>query len=227
MNPNEAHLTWTHILESIDTPEAVDSILAHLEGCLRCTREFNEAKDLVRLLELARLPVLPDALAQDTLPRVLALARERAFRRAAEASPILALPASWLAHVGGALRELAASLVADSLRPTQALRAASTSSDGSPRVLKYEAGEFALSISLSVGPKGRKLRGQVTPRSAAELPESRRALLHVAGQDQAHDHFVDSEVSEFGEFVFDAIPAGEVRLSVLAGSDLIQVEVKA
>lgn len=219
MSPTDKHISWDRILEAIDSPDAAASVHEHLRGCPRCAERRADAEELVRLLRDARLPVVPEALASDTLPRVLALARERDARRAAEASP--SDQGEWWARARAAAREFVAVLVGDSLTPTHALRGG-----GGPRVLRYEAGDYALSIALSEGPRGRQLRGQVTPRAAAELPEARRALLHVTSR-EAEVHIVDGEVSEFGEFLFDAVPAGEVHLSILAGEEVIRVEVEA
>lgn len=218
MSPTEKHISWERILEALDSPDAAASVHEHLRGCPRCAERRADAEELVQLLRDARLPVVPEALASDTLPRVLALARERDARRAAEASPSGSSP--WLERMRAAARELIAVLSGDSLTPTHALRGG-----GGPRVLRYEAGDYALSIALAEGPRGRQLRGQVTPRTAAELPESRRALLHVTSR-EAEVHIVDSEVSEFGEFLFDSVPVGEVHLSILAGEEVIRVEVE-
>lgn len=235
MKQRHAHIDWAEVFATDDPVSTLASVHVEIDGCPRCTEEFAQAERLLAGLRDARLPQPPVALVRDTLPQVLSLARERSPRRAAEA-PVdrvesartpSTIGAAWAARIGATVREIAAILVGDSLTPTHALRGGGSG----PRVLRYDAGAYAVSISLVEAKDGVNLRGQLTPTSDIELPETRRALLHLSGADATKDLFLDSEVSEFGEFRFDAIPLGAdpsrgLRVSVLAGEELIQVDVK-
>ena len=235
MKQSHVHIDWAAVFATDDPDSTLASVRVEIDGCPRCIEAHAQAERLLAGLRDARLPQPPVALVRDVLPQVLSLARERSPRPAAEtpvdradrATPPEGVGSPWAARIAHVAREIAARLVGDSLTPTHALRGGASG----PRVLRYDAGAYAVSISLVEAKDGVNLRGQLTPTSDIELPETRRALLHVSGSDATKDLFLDSEVTEFGEFRFDAVPLGAdpergLRVSVLAGEEIIQVDVK-
>jgi hypothetical protein len=99
-----------------------------------------------------------------------------------------------------------AQLVGDSWRPAAHLRGAQVAS---PRMLRYEAGEYAVVLSLTGAGQRIELAGQVSPRRSSTLPAVKRILADMGGET------IDAEISALGEFRFTALTGEPRELIVL------------
>jgi hypothetical protein len=116
---------------------------------------------------------------------------------------------------GDRLREVLAVLVADSLTPSPVTRASAVNAE--PRVLLYETDAYAITVSYAVceDPQKVDVRGQIIPRSRAELPEGGRVTLSAKKEE------VEQELSAGGDFVFENQPTELGDLSIVLADSLI------
>jgi hypothetical protein len=121
-----------------------------------------------------------------------AILRDSATRRARELA----------AGVRAAVAEIWATLSADSLQPSAAVRGAD---DAMPRLLVYETADY--SVSLSFVPAAEQgstdIIGQVVPKSALELPQGGQVQVRNRPELDAY------RVSEFGEFRISGLARAE------------------
>jgi len=116
----------------------------------------------------------------------------------------------------GAIKEIWASLATGFLTPAHALRGGSTET---PEVRVYEAGDYAVSLSLRrQGHATRCVLGRIVPKAAAGLPPG-LVVLRVGQHEQSLDP------GPHGGFRFDDVPEGSIQLDVRLGDDLIHVPV--
>lgn len=114
------------------------------------------------------------------------------------------------------LREVAASLVQESLLPSLAVRGATSAQ---PKLLVYETDEFAISVSFSGPPEATRLKliGQVAPKVSPEIPSGGKIALW------SDSETFFAEVNEHGEFSVDNVPRGDLHMDILLGDDCIQL----
>jgi hypothetical protein len=100
-------------------------------------------------------------------------------------------------------RELWATLTADSLTPSTAVRAGD---HATPRLLVYETPDYSVSLSfVPTEEKGRSdILGQVVPKNALELPGG--GEVEIADRPDLEKY----RVSEFGEFRISGVKLAEV-----------------
>ncbi len=201
---------WTGPTRVMDTAEAsMERVAAattdHLAGCARCRAELAE------LVRFARGLVV----AGDVSPDVAAINRALSQLRGARSSSDRAA-AGLGARIADGLREIVATLVADSLRPSAAVRGAVSAS---PRLLVYDTDAYAISVSADREADRCVLRGQVTPTAADELPPRRTVTVRASASSTP----TEADLNEFGEFVFDALPWGEFELTFTLGSDRVHI----
>jgi hypothetical protein len=172
-----------------------------------------EVREMIRLLELARAPEL-------TSEKAAAVWRE-IQRRAASAPAMGAAGTGDLVRrlqesVIQVARELVASLVPDTLIPSGAVRSTATEL---PKVLVYETDDLSISISFAGHPGSERLRliGQVAPKTEIELPAGGRIAVF------SEREMFATNLDEFGEFIVQGVPPGNLHMDILLGSDAIQI----
>jgi hypothetical protein len=203
------HLTWAEILDAMESPAGIPApVLQHLEQCDRCRDLGRAAGDLLGRMETARLPRVPDRLVEGTLQRVL----QGAGAEARRSSPI------WDRLVAGLrqeLEELRAGLVADSQAALAAARGGRASA-AQTRLFETDDWMFSIALDRKSGRDECMLRGQIIPRREEVWPPGSRAILG-----QSDDTVRDADLDDLGEFCFDTLPVGPVRLAVVLGSRFV------
>lgn len=196
----EKHVSWEQVLDATESPHLVDlAVQTHIRDCRQCSQLAAKIRKLLSTLTDARLPNAPESL------RAKAWEALRARLAAAEDAPIRdAL------HEGRRkLREICATLIADSLRPSLAVRG---SAPGGDRTLLYETPDLTIALSLSSGADGPRseVLGQVTPKQGNILPDEMRAVA------QCGDETAETTVSNAGDFTLCDLPGdpAEVDLHV-------------
>jgi hypothetical protein len=207
---SQPHPHWEALVDAVESPDqAPAAIREHLERCPRCARVADEIRALLARLEASRLPRPPREALQRTIDAVLAaLAAERGAADHA--------PAPVRGGLLGALREVGALLIADSLAPNAAVRGPVAAA---PRMLLYEAEGFAITLSLSPATEsGPEIMGQVTPQQSESLPAGGRAILRRA------DAVEEVALSPHGEFQFAGPPGEEPpEISIVLADSMIRL----
>ncbi len=210
----DRHVSWEEILEALEsTGLANTTVGSHGITCPRCARLAEEARAILGLLVDARLPVPPTALVERTLVRLRALSGPAAV----EEMPRPALgPQAVVERLKSAVRESWAALTADSRQPSPALRGDWVAS---PRTLRYETPDYA--VTLSIRPGGeldvRNVLGQLVPRRGPSLPPD--ACAKAARGDQ----MLEAPISATGEFQLAGVPASCEEIALLLGGDWIRM----
>ncbi len=172
--------------------------------------QAQELREMIWALELASAPELSPQ-------KIAMLWREVRSRTSAGAAPgvagILSQMRDGLAH---ALREVAATLVQESLIPSPAVRGTETAL---PRLLVYETDEYAISLTFQAPPEATllKLIGQVVPKIAPDLPPGGE----IAVWSEAETKF--GRLDTNGEFSVEGVPSGDLHIDILLGTDSIQL----
>lgn len=196
------HPSWQEILDAIERPDGGESVLAHIDECPRCAAESEEARVLLETFDAAEVRDPSSALMERTLE---ALRRELRSRREAEAAST-----GPTGSLGAKIREVWATLVADSLKPSLAVRGAT---HAVPRSLVYETDDFAISLSLGSRSTAKTMSvlGQLIPKRADSLPPGGRIELKAGGS------LLQTQISEYGEFRFRDVPQAELEIGVCLG----------
>ncbi|MCK4304799.1 MAG: hypothetical protein KAY24_11230 [Candidatus Eisenbacteria sp.] len=212
------HANWEEILDYLESGEPTETFVsAHLRTCDRCARLCAEARKMLKLCAAARLPQPPAELIERATERALAeLSIEREMTE--EISP--SSPPAWaraFRALGEGLAEIQATMVADSLVPSHAVRGGAP--EGS-RTMIYNAQSYSVAISLRPDATGAALLvGQVVPKTSAKLPPGGRLKLCVGHRE------LEAVLSRHGEFVLRDIPAGLMRLGIVLGRSLIRLDI--
>ncbi|MCA9730045.1 MAG: hypothetical protein KC729_20345, partial [Candidatus Eisenbacteria bacterium] len=184
------HFDWQQVLDRVEGRIPYDAAFwTHLDSCSACAALRTDAEALVDSLLVAGAPEPGAGLMARTWSAILQDAAGRKVRSLVE-------------NVRAVAAEVWATLVADSLVPSAAVRGAATAS---PRLLVYETPEYSVSLSFLTGAdRGRTdLVGTVVPKQAPELPAG--GSVEVADRTDVEP----AKVSEFGEFRFDGIALAE------------------
>jgi len=203
------HVNWEEILDYCEGERPPDDPVGeHILHCRRCRELLARAEATLHLLARGR-DLQPPADAVDKAAEVL-----QAELRG------LSQPMPGRTVTGGLerLREVLATLVADSLVPSPTVRGAAEG--GGPRVLLYETDDYAVTLSLPPATKCSPpdaVLGQIVPRRGDILPAGGRAILNY------RDARYEEAVSEDGEFRFDAIPSSPEGLSILLADTIIRL----
>jgi hypothetical protein len=213
----EKHASWQEILESIESPAKVDpSIRANLRSCRQCARLVEDARQMLRLFTDARLPEPPRALAEKTLAQLRTRLRGEA------------LPAEWeqlkqelreaLRRSAAKLTEIRATLVADSLRPSLAVRGPR---QAGPRTLLFETDAFSVAVSLASGERGKEyeVMGQVAPKRGASLPPGGWVVVE-SGQ-ATHE----CPITDLGQFTLQGVQPDIEEMTVVLGDSRIRLRI--
>ncbi len=201
------HVSWEQILDALESPETTHPFVhAHLAGCPRCTEMAGKAREIMQLLADARLPCPPGELVDRTLARLLA-----------EDPMVGAGLEEALRGLADRLHEVWATLVPESPQTASAFRGSAL---GSASMLRYETDAFAITLSVSPEAEGGpyEVMGQVSPKSAPELPPSGRASI-ISGQ-----RVLESSISEYGEFALPGLTTPDAELRILLGTTLIRLQ---
>jgi hypothetical protein len=220
------HASWEEIIDVLAGGASVAGLPEHLESCARCTARAGEVREILAALEDLTDSRPSPRLVEATWSRLREVLAASAARRGRSGG--------LLESLGKRMREVAASLVADSMRPSPAVRG---TVDAAPRTVVYETDDFAVSVSLSFGPdleswdvSGRRpgdvrleeqsrgsIRGQVIPRTADAIPEGGSVMLRAGGS------LHEAHLSAHGEFGFRDVPKGDLEFLVLVGGVQIRL----
>jgi hypothetical protein len=208
------HVSWEEILDVLESTGSADpTVRSHLTICPRCARLAEEARMVLGLLADARIPLPPSSLVERTLARLQALSGQAVIPGAPQ-------PESELRELLGGLkstfREAWATLVADSLQPSPALRGTSVAP---ARVLRYETPDFVVTLSLAPGAArhSRDLLGQLVPRRGLPIPPGTCASVARG------DKLIEARIGATGEFSLSGVPASSDEIGILAGDDWIRL----
>jgi hypothetical protein len=206
------HWSWQEILDWVE--KTVDPTRdAHLETCSECGKRVEMARRLLARVGHARLSAPPEHLLDSAWERVRDEWEARGAPGESRESPA--------ERVRRGVRELWASLTADSLQPSLGVRGGSTTA--SPRMVRYETEDFAISISLSSDAASGAIavRGQVVPLREGGLPPDGRFLVSEEGEE--HEAAIDG----FGEFQVSGLASGAKRAAIRIGDILIRFDLPA
>jgi len=181
MTTGREHYDWEQILDRVEGRIPSDpGFRSHLESCPACAGARAEAERLRDALLLAGAKEPGPLLVASTWAAILEDSVSRGVRDLASG-------------IGAAAKELWATLTADSLAPSHAVRAAD---QATPRLLVYETPDYSVSLSfIPTEEKGRTdILGQVVPKNAMELPEG--GEVRIANRPDLEAY----RMSEFGEF---------------------------
>lgn len=215
MNAN--HVDWRQVVDALESHQDLDPALqAHVRECPACAQRVTEARELLGLLSEGRLPEAPP----ETRARAVARVRAALAGEVQTQSDAAELLATQLRGIFGALREVWGTLAADSLRPDPALRGTGTAS---PRMLRYETDDFAVTLGLSDDSDTltRSLRGQVSPRRAGALPSNGWVAANLASGS------VEGPLTSTGEFLLRGLRSEASDLSIAFGETVIRLEIPA
>jgi len=175
----------------------------HLQVCGDCAHRVRELRDLLWTLELAGAELEP--------ARV-----EQAWQEARRAASAGGLAQRVRQSVGGAVRDLVASLAPETLVPSPAVRGAGSAVPG---MQVFVTDEYAVSISLAGPPQADRLRliGNVTPRAAQELPSGGRATIYCGTE------VIHAGIAALGEFEAERVPRGDLHIDIELGASRIQL----
>lgn len=231
MTPHPEHLTWRQALDLVEGRSNGASSDRHLAECTSCRAQVAEAGEFVATLRfVAESTPAPERIANvlgrldhygPELAGAIHWARAEAERLSAVTPAAVSASESLLTRVRDRVLALVrATLVADSWSSAAAgVRGTSTAS---PRILVYETVDYAVSLSLHLGPDPESLAldviGQVSPKKGAGLPDGVLATLETVDGGS-----VASEVAPFGEFRFESLGSRPVRLELRLGDERIEV----
>ena len=210
----DRHVSWEEILEALESTGLADSTVgSHVATCSRCARLAEEARAILGLLVDARLPVPPPALVERTLVRLRALSGRAAVTETPR--PELG-PPGLVERLKSALRVSWATLAGDSLQPCPALRGDSVAS---PRTLRYETPDYAVTLSIGPGTERdlRDVLGQLVPRRAPSLPPDACATAARGNE------MLEVSISATGEFRLTGVPVSCEEIGILLGEDWIRM----
>ncbi|MCK4414606.1 MAG: hypothetical protein KAY32_13815 [Candidatus Eisenbacteria sp.] len=211
---SQRHPTWEAIVDYLESPDRAEaSVGDHLSQCPRCRRVAAEIRNLLADLAGSRLPRPPREVLQRTVDAVLSeLAEERA---ASGRHPVPAEAAGTRGSLA-ALKEVWATLVADSLAPNLAVRGVVAAA---PRMLLYKAEGFSITLSLIPCEEAASVdvMGQVTPQQSEVLPSGGRALLRQGDREE------ETALSPHGEFSFAGQAAGMPEVSIVLADSVIRL----
>lgn len=220
MSPPE-HLTDEGLLDLLrgeigitiePTPGDGENLTAERDHLLTCSSCAERAKEWRALLwSLALSSPDPD-------PARVAEIWHEAKRRAGldPTSPPQTPADRFGAKLGATFRQLTASLRAESLQPSLAVRGSSVAA---PRLLIFETDELAVSLSIATGPGAGRVRivGGITPKTSRDLPRDGRVALFAGEQ------VIQASVTEQGEFTLEGILGGDLHLDITLGTDRIEI----
>ena len=213
----ERHASWQEIVQSIESPENVNpTVQAHLRSCQKCTRLVEDARQMLRLFTDARLPDPPQALVKETL--ALLRTRLRGTARPAELECLKQELHETLRRSAAQLTEIWASLVADSLRPSPAVRG---SRQAGPRTLLYETDAFSVAVSLTSDEKGEEYEviGQIAPKKGASLPSGGWVVV------EGDEAICEGSITDLGQFSLQGVQPDVEEMSVLLGDARIRCRI--
>lgn len=197
------HFDWEEILDRLEGRHAAEpEFSAHLETCDPCQTLRSEARALLGAMTLA------------ATPEPSAILRARTWAQIASESARAKL-GSIAAGAMAAAKEILATLVADSLQPSLAVRGVTSAA---PRLLVYETPEYSVSLSLQdSSASGRHdIVGNLMPKLAAEIPNG----AHMQVED--HPELGSVPISEFGEFRIEGL---EVVPGTMLAIDLPEMRI--
>ena len=163
----------------------------HIESCSECVVELCEWSTLVGWVTRKHLVSAPED--------VLALAKE--IVRAPPKTP----------QVPGSVRQIAASLVFDSLAQPLGVGAREDVSiaQATSRELVLQAEEFDIYLKITAFKEHRELLGQILPRGSNTFVND--ATLHLRQNDE---RVGSANVNDLGEFQFSNFPDGLLSLQI-------------
>lgn len=208
---SKKHPEWEKILSHVEQDAPGDPVSEHVAQCRQCQQLAGQLRELLGAFEAARLPEVPPEMIERTLRKLdLESVGEEGIPAVLTLRKALS---EWAARLGRPLKEIRASLVADSLVPTPLLRGGTDR-----RSLLFETEDYSIAVGVSAREAGtRDLRGQVSPKEKAHLPAVGSALLGTAAG------AMESGLSEFGEFSFEAAPAESSELAIVLEDLLIRI----
>ena len=118
------------------------------------------------------------------------------------------------AFLGGAVRELTATLVTDTLVPSPAVRGSNLAL---PKLLVFETDEHAVSISVSLEGERTRLLGSIVPKLSESIPSGGSATIYGGTEPMRVD------VSDHGEFEAAGVPRGDLHIDIELGDVRIQI----
>ncbi len=214
---NAKHLNWDRILDLIEQEDGPDpAIQTHLDNCPACASRMAEAMRCINSLassrSLSRLCTVPDKLIEQTLARLFATdssAAENAARDLSEAATRIVNEAKRRLEV------VVAQLVADSTETVLGVRGTEVAT---PRMLRYEAKGFAITLSLleGAGAAPLEIMGQLVPTTAGgRIPDGATAEALVG------DQTVEARLSPYGEFTLKQLTTGIREIKIAVGTQEI------
>ncbi|MBD3336884.1 MAG: hypothetical protein GF355_15335 [Candidatus Eisenbacteria bacterium] len=203
------HPRWEEIVAFAEgLSEAGKETAEHIAACRLCAAAVSDLRELLPILREARLSPPPP----ETVGKTLAALRREwtagaspggsARRRAGRA--------------GGRLREIWASVAADSLAPNHAVRASGRTAS---RSLIFRAEEFTVALSMSPGELAHlcDLMGHVmSNRESPEAPGGEARLC-------SHDRTWSAQIDAGGEFAFHDVDCDWQTLDLNLESVLLHV----
>lgn len=217
---SDQHRRLEEILDWIESAAAVNPALeSHLRVCPQCAHLADEARSLLARFADARLPDPPEDLVRRTLTAARArMAAAISAPADGEADSVRLGFAERFRHHGGKPFEVWATLIADSLRPSPALRGTDKSA---PRMVRYETDQFSVAVSFISNAAGESwdITGQVAPKGGGTLPPD--AWAAVMGTRQ----LIETPLSEFGEFALKGVVPVSDELGILVGDSLIRLHI--
>lgn len=191
-----SHPTWRDLVHAVFDAEKGEDVHAHCDRCASCA---EKRRSVVRLR---------DALLLSGAPAPPAAWIDRTWRRLA-AEDVVNTTTS---RVAGAVKTFIATLIADSLEPSPALRGTIEAD----RVRLYEAGPHVLSLGVTPAADGTvTVRGQLLTRHAPV--ESDTVTVGVGS-----DTYTASVTAE-GEFSLAGLPPGPMELTLRVEGVVIQL----
>jgi hypothetical protein len=174
------------------------------------TLQSPELREMIWALELSAVPELGPQ-------KIEAIWREVRARASGNAPPELAgIMTQMKESLARGLRVIAATLVQETLIPSPAVRGTETAS---PKLLVYETEEYAISLTFQTLPESTRLKliGQVVPKTAPDLGPGGEVAVWSESETSA------GPVNPNGEFTLEGVPAGDLHIDILLGTDSIQL----
>ena len=214
---NAKHLTWDRILDVIENEDGPDpAIQTHLDHCTDCASRMAEAMRCIDSLactrSLSRLCTVPDKLIEQTLARLFATDSSAAENATGELSEAAA---RIINEAKRRLEVVVAQLVADSAQTVLGVRGTEVAT---PRMLRYEAKGFAITVSLieGTGATPLEIMGQVVPTTAGgTIPDGATAAALVG------DRTIEARLSHYGEFTLKQLTTGIGEIKIAVGTQEI------
>jgi hypothetical protein len=193
------HFDWEQIVDRVEGRVPSDAEFRnHMQVCSSCGAVKAEAERMRDAMLLAGTPEPGPRLVARTWARIL---EDAVVQRARD----------FAAGVRAAVEEVWATLSADSLLPSAAVRGID---HATPRLLVYETPEYSVSLSFYAAGKtgATDIVGQVVPKNAPELPGG--------GQVRISDQPDLYHVTDFGEFRISGVEVTESTRLTVAFPDL-------